>query len=739
MSASYVIFVINLLQDVNIVRPLVYMAALDLGRPTLLMVSAKFRIRDKSGTWQKELAGILRDTGATLANFTDEVDAIEILQDKAGLLIAASESHLVNHKLVHDLMAAAPSSLLKITLQHGFECVGFLQSQDQNQAHGRNITFAADIIGGWCTAERLKDIAPSQRHKLYVTGPAAVLQRPAPSESTQRFAHGLVCENLHSPRMNTAGDFKGSFLEIFGQYCSAQAADGRMVALRPHPGGQYTLKKKVPLPGNVVLENAPIYKVDLSRYAYGISAPSSIIIDMVLAGIPVAVWQDEGSLMDMDNYAGLTHISKLQDWLDFSREAVAHPERYLAQQQDFLKRQQMPTEPEVVYRHYAELLGCRNGPARLLSEAGKGRERILYVANDIIATLQLSFIRPLEPLVTAGNVVEEVLTEAQMTHLFGKKPRDEVTRRWLSDRFEDFQPTLVVFCRYSGPHAAWMLELAEKHDAPVIYHIDDDLLHIPVDIGQKKHQYHNQPERLASVRLLLDEATLVYCSTPRLAKRLESLSVKAPLVTGKIYCSGQVMSPAMEKPVRRIGYMASSGHGNDFLLVSKAIARYLKQYKEVELELFGSISPTSEFKEFAGRVRQVPKVDNYKEFMQRLAEREWDIGICPLASIDFNLMKANTKWVEYTAVGAAVVASGKTVYDTCCEDGGGILAETEDEWYDALVRLTENPALRVKQVRRAQDKLSEEYSLDRLRGQVLDVFYQANNVFVMAKTLKCKV
>ena len=161
MSASYVIFVINLLQDVNIVRPLVYMAALDLGRPTLLMVSAKFRIRDKSGTWQKELAGILRDTGATLANFTDEVDAIEILQDKAGLLIAASESHLVNHKLVHDLMAAAPSSLLKITLQHGFECVGFLQSQDQNQAHGRNITFAADIIGGWCTAERLKDIAPS--------------------------------------------------------------------------------------------------------------------------------------------------------------------------------------------------------------------------------------------------------------------------------------------------------------------------------------------------------------------------------------------------------------------------------------------------------------------------------------------------------------------------------------------------------------------------------------------------
>ena len=39
-----------------------------------------------------------------------------------------------------------------------------------------------------------------------------------------------------------------------------------------------------------------------------------------------------------------------------------------------------------------------------------------------------------------------------------------------------------------------------------------------------------------------------------------------------------------------------------------------------------------------------------------IGERVADIGICPLAPIDFNLMKANTKWVEYSSAGVAVVA-----------------------------------------------------------------------------------
>ncbi len=69
---------------------------------------------------------------------------------------------------------------------------------------------------------------------------------------------------------------------------------------------------------------------------------------------------------------------------------------------------------------------------------------------------------------------------------------------------------------------------------------------------------------------------------------------------------------------------------------------------------------------------------------QRFAELEWDIGICPLAPTAFNVLKANTKWVEYTSVGAAVIASRDMIYDDCCSDGCGDLATTHEEWVAAM-------------------------------------------------------
>lgn len=379
MKSGHIVFIINLLQDINIIRPLVFMAAKDLGRRTLFLVSSTFRKLDTTGLWQQEMVEIVSETHAAIVDFDHEIDALRALSDKNGLLIAASESHLKPHLSVHNLFRAAPARFLKVTLQHGFECVGFLQSRDQNLAHGKNITFAADIICGWCEEERLTSITPSQRHKLYVTGPTAVLQMPAPSKTKELLEMGLVCENMHSPRLNIAGNFKMDFLAIFADYCTALRAEGRKVALRPHPGGQYMLKKNVPLQKNVIISNAPIYKTDLSRYAYGISAPSSILIDMVLAGIPTAVWQDQGNVMDLGNYAGLTRISSLNEWLDFSREAVAHPERFLNVQHRFIERQQMRTSPELVYRRYAALLNsfAPATPAKLTYISGSRPEGVL--------------------------------------------------------------------------------------------------------------------------------------------------------------------------------------------------------------------------------------------------------------------------------------------------------------------------------------------------------------------------
>jgi hypothetical protein len=329
------------------------MAANDLQLPILILVTEAFHKRDKTGLWQMELDEISLGASAKLHFFANEFQALKILNGISGVIIAGSESHLNAHKPVHDLFRAAPSCFTKITLQHGYECVGFLQSYDQDIAHGTGITFAADIICGWCPPERLTAVAPSQRHKLRVTGPASVLQKPS---GGKRLDIGIVCENMHSPRLNTRGDFKTDFLDIFSRYCQELVKDERSVTLRPHPGGQYTIKNNLAVARNVVINNDPIYKVDLSTFSYGISAPSSILIDMIFADIPTAVWCDSNAVMDLGNYEGLIRISSLEDWLRFTQEAIQRPEELLDRQRAFLKKQKLLIDKDKVYHNFASLV-----------------------------------------------------------------------------------------------------------------------------------------------------------------------------------------------------------------------------------------------------------------------------------------------------------------------------------------------------------------------------------------------
>lgn len=714
------VFLINLVQDVNILRPLVYMATRDYQLSALVLVSTKFSGRDLFGIWKSELEQICAQTGARLHFFESDWEAHAALKGE-GIIVAASETHLPNHVTTHNVFRYAPATFLRVTLQHGFECVGFRHSADHIRAHGATASFGADIVCAWQDPEHLTAMAPSQRAKLLVTGPTAVLQLPTGPFSKKAGGQGIVCENLHSVRLNGAGDFKTEFVDAFAEFCRLLEKEGRSVALRPHPGGQYVLKNKVPLPRNAEINNAPMYRIDLRQYAYGISAPSSVLIDMLLAGIPTAVWQDRKGGMDAGSYEGLTTVSSPADWLEFSRAAVADPSPFLERQQAFLERQAMPLDSADVFSRYAQLFDtARNVDIRPPAFVPE-RERIMFVANARLPTLQLSFEKPLAPLVARGEIATDLMTEQELRAERGVLGNNEAEAAWVQHRLETFDPSVIIFCRYSGPASHHVMEWAARNDVPVIYHIDDDLLSIPPNIGQRKFELHNAPERLSAVRSLLTSADLIYASTEKLSARLHEYFPGVPITAGRIYCSGTVIRTPSAHEARTIGYMASADHAHNLSMVLPAIERLLDRNPHVKFELFGSIPVPPPLERFGDRVTTAPPIRNYDSFLQEFASRAWDIGICPLVAIDFNLMKANTKWVEYTSSGAAVVASRGTVYDDCCADGCGILAATEDEWFDALNLLVNDDPARAEMVGRAQEKLARDYSIGRLREQVLDV------------------
>jgi glycosyltransferase involved in cell wall biosynthesis len=580
----------------------------------------------------------------------------------------------------------------------------------------------------------MEHLCRSEREKYFELGPPMMLDRLFNKRLTENTsAEGLICENLHSVRMRTTGDFQTTYLDTIREFAATQAAAGRSIALRPHPGGQFVIKNNIALPPNVTLANVAMYKTDLKRFAYGISAPSSVVIDMVMAGIPTAVWCDADGIIDTSGYAGLTHVSSVADWADFAEAAVANPAPILARQREFLERNALDVAPEEVRERLLSLVEGATLPMRGPRPLRRV-PRLLLVANGVVPTLHISFIKPLAPLVEAGLLETRIVTEASLRDGFEKRSDTDGAAAATAiaiDEINAFAPDLAVFCRYSGPAAKDMVERLRKAQVPVLFHIDDNLLNVPPEIGPK-HVEHNRIERTSTVRYLLENADLVYCSTRGLYEQFQAQGFVERLEPGAIYCSGDIVVPAELAPVQTIGFMGNDKTPELSDLVP-AIVTILERNPHIRFELFGSMSMPDELLRFGERLRTIPRVSDYDEFVTRFRELKWEIGLAPLRQTPFNIAKADTKWVDYTSIGTAVVASRGTAYDDCCAGGCGLLAGDAEEWTASIQSLIDDPDKRFALVQAAQAKVQASYSLERLAEQVLDKFERASAAAIEAR------
>ena len=74
---------------------------------------------------------------------------------------------------------------------------------------------------------------------------------------------------------------------------------------------------------------------------------------------------------------------------------------------------------------------------------------------------------------------------------------------------------------------------------------------------------------------------------------------------------------------------------------------------------------------------------------------EFAVGIMPLPDTPYTRSKAGFKLLQYMAAGVPVVASPVGINgDLVLRSGGGLLAESPEEWETALRRLLEEPETR---------------------------------------------
>lgn len=345
------------------------------------------------------------------------------------------------------------------------------------------------------------------------------------------------------------------------------------------------------------------------------------------------------------------------------------------------------------------------------------RPNILIFTENVNATYYISFEIPLEALHRRGLVNFAAASQLRV----GKKGAG-VWEQWDAA----FKPDLVILTRYGLPYGRDILDYFKGKGIPVVYHLDDNLLEIPPSLGAAIQKSHGASEVVEERRYLLQHCDLIYASTPYLAEHLGSLYPGQKIFTG-------IYAPYMARHIRKdkalaggpqiIGYMGSRGHQEDIELVVPALSRLLDENPELQFEVFGTIQMPPALIRFGKRVKSHKVSRNYIGFLNALANLNWDIGLAPLANDKFNLCKAPTKYIEYTAAGIPVVASDMLVYSAVVPDGGGVLVQ--DDWHGALDSLLKSPELRASLLTKARSFCAHAFSESRLQGQLQTLIGEA--------------
>lgn len=283
------------------------------------------------------------------------------------------------------------------------------------------------------------------------------------------------------------------------------------------------------------------------------------------------------------------------------------------------------------------------------------------------------------------------------------------------------------------------LAVAKHFKKKIVVDIDDNYFEIRKDNpASADYEYGNGPREFMSAYVSLANGVTV--STVPLKQAYKSLNKKIDVLPNcndindwpkerKVWNDGKV----------RIGFAGGRGHNADLEMILEPMAYILAKYPNVQFDIVGALDPTeimqmtvkmNEFckKNISEQVRLAGGTLAWQGYPEMLAGFGWDIGICPLVQGGFNRSKSHIKFMEYSMVGAAVVASPEYPFkepiqgvDVITDEKTGLFAKDKEEWYAMLEGLITHPEARKELASNAYTHIKEHWQY----GQWGDKFKKA--------------
>lgn len=201
------------------------------------------------------------------------------------------------------------------------------------------------------------------------------------------------------------------------------------------------------------------------------------------------------------------------------------------------------------------------------------------------------------------------------------------------------------------------------------------------------------------------KSDMVTCTTETLRESFLKINPNVTVLPNLIDFSFFPQVPQINKREVRIGWQGGCSHYEDLYMIKNVLARILDKHSNAKLVFFGDMRFKSLFNKCnPSQVEWHPWV-SHSAYPYKLALLNLDIGLCPLVDNVFNRNKSAIKWMEYSAMKYATVASDIPPYKGVLEhDRTALLVpESEDAWFDAIDELVRDKYKRVRLAQNAYD------------------------------------
>ena len=197
---------------------------------------------------------------------------------------------------------------------------------------------------------------------------------------------------------------------------------------------------------------------------------------------------------------------------------------------------------------------------------------------------------------------------------------------------------------------------------------------------------HKVKRAFTSSRKALDLFDVITVSTQPLLEHVQRLvpGKQVFVLPNAVHHSwlDDALPPADNFDGKTITYFPGTrSHDRDFRMIAPVIERFLDQYPDTRLQITGHLNQAIQARQ--GQVTQTPRVP-FADYINHL--RTGWVNLAPLEVTPFNHCKSALKVLEAGYWGIPSISSPNPDFERFA-NAGAMLASTEEQWFDALVKL----------------------------------------------------